>query len=121
MTANTDVVYQLEYGVDVDADTDQFYSRDTFIGLANDQYGTMIAGRLTTVDDYVNYANVATGGVLGGNAILSSFDAPRADNSFAYMTPVNNGMQFMAMYAMDEDNTAAATDTFGRDGFGLAG
>ncbi|MGO1400189.1 MAG: porin, partial [Moraxellaceae bacterium] len=118
LTANTDVVYQLEYGVDVDADTDQFYSRDTFIGLANDQYGTMIAGRLTTVDDYVNYANVATGGVLGGDAILSSFDAPRANNSFAYMTPVNNGMQFMAMYAMDENS---GTDSFGRDGFGLAG
>ena len=123
LTDNTDVVYQLEYGVDVDAADnggDQFYSRDTFIGLQNDQYGTMVAGRLTTIDDNINVTNVATGGVLGDDAILSSFDAPRADNSFAYFTPVNNGMQFMAMYAMDEDDTAAASDTFGRDGFGLA-
>ncbi|MDN5734017.1 porin [Psychrobacter celer] len=116
LTANTDVVYQLEYGVDVDNDSDQFYSRDTFIGLENAQYGKVLAGRLTTIDDNINFTNVASGGVLGDDAILSSFDAPRANNSFAYFSPENNGMQFMAMYVMDEDNLTSVTDYADEDG-----
>ncbi|MGO1283225.1 MAG: porin [Psychrobacter sp.] len=116
LTANTDILYQLEYGIDVDADGDQFYSRDTYLGLENAEYGTVVAGRLTAIDDYVNYANVTQGGVLGGDNVLASFDAPRINNSFAYFTPENNGLQFMAMYAMDENNS---TDTLDRDGFGL--
>lgn len=119
LTQNTDLVYQLEYGVDVDANDngrDQFYSRDTYLGLANKQYGTLVAGRLTTIDDYVNYANVTQGGVLGGNDVLASFNAPRANNAFAYFSPERNGVQFMGMYAMDENN---ATDSLGRDAFGI--
>lgn len=125
LTANTDLVYQLEYGIDVDANTNydsngnakgQFYSRDTYLGLANKQYGTLLAGRLTAIDDMVNYANVAEGGVLGGNNVLASFDSPRANNAFAYVSPSYNGLNFLGMYVMDENNT---TDTLGRDAFGV--
>ena len=104
LTANTDLLYQLEYGIDVDANSDQFYSRDTYLGLQNAQYGKVIAGRLTAIDDYVNFANVTQGGVLGGDNVLASFDAPRVNNSFAYFTPSYGNMQFMAMYGLDEDN-----------------
>ncbi|MGO3875866.1 MAG: porin, partial [Psychrobacter celer] len=111
LTANTDLLYQLEYGIDVDStgndkdrDQDQFYSRDTYLGLQNAQYGKLLAGRLTAIDDYVNFANVTQGGVLGGDNVLASYDAPRVNNSFAYFSPDYNGMQFMAMYGMDEDN-----------------
>ncbi|MGO1686809.1 MAG: porin, partial [Psychrobacter sp.] len=120
LTAATDVVYQLEYGVDVDDDAsgDQFYARDTYLGLANDQYGTMLAGRLTAVDDYVNFANVTAGGVLGGDAVLTGADAPRIDNALAYFSPNNNGMQLMAMYGLDEaeagneENVAGVAATY---------
>ncbi|MBO1516336.1 porin [Psychrobacter halodurans] len=131
LTANTDLVYQLEYGIDIDAGdafvdadggrmekSDQFYSRDTYLGLKNAQYGTLLGGRLSAIDDYVNFANVTEGGVLGGDAVLASFDAPRTNNTFNYFSPNINGMQFMAMYAMDEDN---GTDTLGRDAFGVGG
>ncbi|HCH26128.1 porin [Psychrobacter celer] len=132
LTANTDILYQLEYGIDIDAGdrfvdadgggsmekSDQFYSRDTYLGLKNAQYGTLLAGRLTAIDDYVNFANVTQGGVLGGDVVLASFDAPRTNNTFNYFSPNINGMQFMAMYAMDEDN---GTDTLGRDAFGVGG
>ena len=107
LTANTDLLYQLEYGIDVDDQDNgrgQFYSRDTYVGLQNAQYGKVIAGRLTAIDDYVNFANVTQGGVLGGDNVLASFDAPRLDNSFAYFSPSYNNMQFMAMYGLDEDN-----------------
>ncbi|MGP5104189.1 porin [Psychrobacter celer] len=132
LTGNTDLVYQLEYGIDVDAGdrfvdadgsrsmekSDQFYSRDTYLGLKNAQYGTLLAGRLSAIDDYVNFANVTQGGVLGGDAVLASFDAPRTNNTFNYFSPNINGMQFMAMYAMDENNN---TDTLDRDAFGVGG
>ncbi|WP_019520213.1 porin [Faucicola boevrei] len=130
LTANTDLVYQLEYGVDVDAGdnwvdsgnnthekrkTDQFYSRDTYLGLSNKQYGTLVAGRLTTIDDQVNYVTVAEGlydNSFGG----ASWDGPRANNAMAYFSPDYNGVQFLGMYALDEDNK---TDSVERDAFGV--
>ena len=117
LTANTDVVYQLEYGVDVDANTDQFYSRDTYLGLSNKQYGTLLAGRLSAIDGRVDYANVTQGGVMGGDNVLASFDAKRANNTFAYIAPTYNDVTVSAMYVMDENN---GTDTLGRDAFGVA-
>lgn len=119
LTTNTNLVYQLEYGIDVDANDngrDQFYSRDTYLGLANEQYGTLLAGRLTAIDDMINYANVTAGGVLGGDDVLASFNALRANNAFAYVSPSYNGLNFLGMYVMDENNT---TDTLGRDAFGV--
>ncbi|MFB6349136.1 porin [Moraxella sp. ZJ142] len=117
LTANTDLVYKLEYRVDIDADTQQFKSRDTYLGLSNKTYGTLLAGRLTAIDDFVNYANVTEGGVLGGDNVLASFDAPRANNTFAYVSPKYNGLTASAMYVLDENN---ATDNLGRDAFGVA-
>ena len=126
LTANTDVVYQLEYGVDVDADTNyrddssaknQFYSRDTYLGLSNKQYGTLLAGRLSAIDGRVDYANVTQGGVMGGDNVLASFDSPRANNAFAYIAPTYNDVTVSAMYVMDENN---GTDSLGRDAFGVA-
>lgn len=118
LTANTSAVYQLEYRVDVDADKgNNFTSRDTYIGLSNKQYGTVVAGRLTAIDGGVDYANVATGSVVGGDAILASFDAERANNAFAYISPNYNGVTFKGMYVLDENNT---TDTLNRDAFGVS-
>lgn len=116
LTNNTNLLYQLEYGVKVDDNSTQFKSRDTYLGLANKQYGTLVAGRLTAIDDYVNYANEAQGGVIGGNGVLASFDAPRANNTFAYFSPERNGLQFMGMYALDENKS---TDNLEGDAFGV--
>ena len=116
LTANTDLVYQLEYGIDIDEDSQQFKARDTYLGLSNKQYGTFVAGRLTTIDDQIQYANQASGGVLGGDNVLASFTAPRANNAFAYFSPNYNGMTFMAMYGLDSDqdlNSLADHDQYG--------
>ncbi len=137
LTANTDLVYQLEYGVNVDAGSqakstaktvttkegefvteitdkkqDQFYSRDTYLGLSNKQYGTVLAGRLTAIDDMVNYANVTAGGVIGGDNVLATIDGPRADNAMAYVSPSYNGLNFLGMYAMDEIKDKNKSDKF---------
>ena len=119
LTTNTDLVYQLEYGIKIDDNTqkEQFKSRDTYLGLSNAEYGTLVAGRLSAIDGKVDFANVSTGGVLGGNKVQATIDAKRANNSFAYFSPNYNGTQFMAMYVMDENKD---TDTFKRDAFGVA-
>lgn len=119
LTANTDLVYQLEYGIEVDDSNggtekgksqDQFYARDTYLGLSNKQYGTALAGRLTTIDDMINYANVTAGGVLGGDDVLASVTAPRVNNAFAYVSPSYNGLNFLGMYALDSDQDATTDD-----------
>lgn len=134
VTANTDVVYQLEYRVDVDADKgNNFSSRDTYIGVANKQFGTVIAGRLTAIDDYNNYANVLSGAVVGGDNVLASFNGPRANNAIAYISPNYNGLHFKGMYVLDEFKGAefdsltgerldgnGSTDTLARDAFGVS-
>lgn len=117
LTANTDVVYQLEYGVKVDDNSTQFKSRDTYLGLSNKQYGTLLAGRLKAIDSRVDYANVTQGGVMGGDNVLASFDGDRANNTFVYVAPTYNDVTVSAMYVMDENNS---TDTLKRDAFGLA-
>ena len=128
LTANTDLVYQLEYGVEIDdaeggtnkgKNQDQFYARDTYLGLSNKQYGTALAGRLTTIDDMVNYANVTAGGVLGGDDVLASFSAPRANNAFAYVSPSYNGAQLLAMYGLDSDQDANSLADHEQAGVGV--
>ncbi|MDI4507789.1 porin [Moraxella lacunata] len=117
LTANTDLVYQLEYRVEVDDDTRTFEARDSYLGLSNKQYGTLLAGRLTAIDGMVDYATVAQGGVIGGDNVLASFDAPRANNAFAYVSPNYNGVNFLGMYVLDENNNA--TDSLTRDAWGV--
>ncbi len=122
LTANTDLVYQLEYRLDTDANGgNNWSSRDTYLGLAHKQYGTAVAGRLTAIDDYINYAKVVAGGVVGGDDVLASFKGPRANNAFAYFSPNFQGAQVMAMYAMDETKDAVGTgnDSLLRDAWGL--
>lgn len=114
LTANNDLVYKLEYGINIDEDTDQFTAREAYMGIANKQYGTIVAGQLTPIDDTVNHANVLVGGVLGGDDVLTG-SLSRVNNSFAYFSPAVNGIQFMGMYAMDENGN----DTLGRDAFGI--
>lgn len=133
LTADIDVVYKLEYGINIDNgdDTvkkvvgvkpkldkndqvqyepdfkeekikkDQFYARDTYLGLAHKEYGTLLAGRLTTIDDNVDFASVLEANNVGD--IGPTFSAPRANNAFAYVSPERNGAQFLAMYAFDSD------------------
>lgn len=148
LTANTDVVYQLEYRVEVDSadgntnvlngatyngtnpanptvDTTStrvrngrnFESRDTYIGLSNKQYGTLLAGRLSSIDGKVDYANVTQGNVIGGDGVQASFDARRLNNAFAYVSPNYSGVTFMAMYQTDG---SADANSLANGGFGVA-
>ena len=107
LTDTTKLVYQLEYGIDVDADTNgkgQFYSRNTFIGLAHNTMGTLLAGRHDTpfklakggVDVFNDYDNVGLGKLMVGET--------RANNVIAYKSPtlVGTPVTFLGAVSLDE-------------------
>lgn len=125
LTANTDLVYQLEYRVRPDSDKEaksnrNFEPRDTFIGVSNKQYGTLLAGRLSAIDDQIDYADVTVGGVVGGDDLLVSINEPRANNAFAYISPSYNGLQFLGMYGLDElDDTKGDLGEIKTDAYGV--
>lgn len=110
LTDTTKLVYQLEYGIDVDADSNarktnqQFYSRNTFIGLAHNTMGTLLAGRHDTpfklakgsVDVFNDYDNVGLGKLMAGEQ--------RVDNVIAYKSPtlVGTPVTFLGAVSLDE-------------------
>ncbi|WP_296237658.1 porin [Psychrobacter sp. UBA5136] len=126
MTANTDVIYQLEYGTRVDGDSDGFTNRDTFLGLVNKQFGEIRAGKNQSTLDYVNNVVVNDGywDNLGGNKLedneefggLNMADSSRINSSIVWKTPKYNNLplELAIMYSSDEANGNKD------DGFGAA-
>lgn len=118
MTANTDVIYQLEYGIDVDGDDDQtFKNRDTYLGISNKSFGQFKAGKNQSTTDYINNVIVNEGywDNLGSTkldseqkvAALNMADSGRIANSLVWTAPKFEGVPvtFSAMYANDDDIT----------------
>ncbi|WP_438012436.1 porin [Psychrobacter raelei] len=116
VTANTDIVYQLEYGVDVDADDHKSFSnRDTYLGVKNKTFGEFRAGHNQSTTDYINNVVVNEGywDNLGSTkldgeqnvASLNMADSGRVSNSLVWMAPKLDGipLEFAAMYANDDD------------------
>lgn len=116
LTANTDVIYQLEYGIAIDGEDRTFKSRDTYLGLKNNKYGEFRFGRNYSVVDYVNnvtvnkgyWDNLGPGSADFGNLSLSEAlnltDANRVNNSIVWKAPKYNGLplELALMYGADE-------------------
>lgn len=107
LTDTTKLIYQLEYQINPDDDSQQFKSRNTYIGLAHNTMGTVLVGRndtpLKLVQNKVDVFNdtlfdMGNAGVSGEN---------RANNTLAYQSPVIVGMpvSFMAATALSETDT----------------
>lgn len=107
LTDTTKLIYQLEYQINPDDDSQQFKSRNTYVGLAHNTLGTVLAGRhdtpLKLVQNKVDVFNdtlfdMANAGVSGEN---------RANNTLAYQSPAIVGMpvSFMAATALSETGT----------------
>lgn len=104
LTDTTKLIYQLEYQINPDDDSQQFRSRNTYVGLAHNTLGTVLAGRhdtpLKLAQNKVDVFNstlldMKNAGVSGEN---------RANNMVAYQSPVIVGMpvSFMAATALSE-------------------
>ena len=126
MTANTDVIYQLEYGTRVDGDVDGFKNRDTFLGIKNNTYGEFRVGKNQSSLDKINNVVVNQGywDNLGSSKIksneelgaLNMADSGRINSSVIWMAPKYNNLplQLTAMYSSDDVNNND------NDGFGVA-
>ena len=115
MTANTDVIYQLEYGTRIDGDKDGFTNRDTYLGINNKQFGQFRVGKNQSSLDKINNVVVNQGywDNLGTNEMendvveaLNMADSSRIASSVIWTSPKYDGLplQFTAMYSSDDKN-----------------
>ncbi len=116
ITANTDVIYQLEYGIAVDGEDRTFQSRDTYLGLKNNNFGEFRFGRNYSVIDAINnvtvnegyWDNLGPGSADFGNPSLSEAlnmtDGNRVNNSIVWKAPKYNDLplSLALMYGADE-------------------
>ncbi len=127
ITANTNAIYQAELGISIDGMTNdkddqtgkkmkgnEITYRDTYLGLSNANVGTVLGGRLTAIDDNVNFGGPSDywGAGLG--------TVGRADNAVAYVSPNFSGVTGMAMYVLDDgeagqkgENRSGLKDAYG--------
>ena len=125
MTANTDVIYQLEYGTSIDGDSNGFKNRDTFLGVVNKQFGEFRVGKnqssLARIDNVV--VNQGYWDNLGQTqnekevvSALNMADSNRIPSSIIWTAPKYNNLplEISAMYSSDDANGNDNT------GFGVA-
>ena len=137
MTANTDIIYQLEYGISVDGggnnnEANTFKSRDTYLGLNNKDYGQFRFGRNFSVIDNINniyrtegfFDNIGASTLEENQSIvgqaLTMSDGTRINNSIVWLAPKYNGLplELALMYGADE---SFVDDEDSRDsGFGAS-
>ena len=127
MTANTDVIYQLEYGTSISGDKATFTNRDTYLGVKNKQFGEFRAGKnqstLARIDNVV--VNQGYWDNLGQTAneketvaALNMADSNRLPSSIIWTAPKYNGLplQLSAMYSSNDVDSDKSEDA----GFGVA-
>ncbi len=120
MTANTDVVYQLEYNVDIDNDrAATFVSRDTYLGLNNDKYGEFRFGNNTSSTDYINNVLVADGYYDNQDSFMA--DSGRRNNSILWKAPTYNGLPLSVYATYSADETAVESSSDRNNGYGVSG
>ena len=119
LTANTDVIYQLEYEVNPDdKDDKQFASRDTYIGFANNTVGTFKFGRNSSITDGINNVQQAFGGIQG--TVSGIADGDRVDNSMIWTAPTANLPVEFNLMASTEENFAKTPGKSGDAGYGAS-
>ncbi len=113
MTENTDVIYRLEYGIDIDGDdSNTFESRDTYLGLKNADYGELRVGRNSSIFSYLYdpilnrgyWDNLGTRTLEGNDTVaaLNMLDYTRQNNSALWIAPEYKDLQLVMQYAVDE-------------------
>ena len=114
MTANTDVIYKLEYGISADGDDKTFKNRDTYLGLANKKVGEFRVGRNSSVLGNVNNVTLTEGywDNLGDSKLknekelraLNMLDDSRQNSSIVWIAPKYKELplELALQYAADE-------------------
>ncbi|WP_250514593.1 porin [Caballeronia sp. INDeC2] len=105
--AGTSAIFQLESGFNIANGSSQFagglFTRQAWVGLANERYGTLTAGRqytayFTLLSPYSPALWLTGAGAHPGD--IDSLDLSyRANNSLVYMSPAIHGFTFGGSYA----------------------
>lgn len=127
ITDNTEVIYRLEYGIDIDGDDSRtFQSRDTYLGLKNETYGELRVGRNSSILSYL-YGPILNRGYwdnLGTRTIgedrtvtaLNLLDYIRSNHSVLWIAPEYNDLQLDVQYVAGE----GFSDSNDEDGYGAS-
>ncbi|WP_269502035.1 porin [Burkholderia sp. IMCC1007] len=103
----TAVIFKLEQGYDINTGAQAVsglaFNRQANVGITNDRYGTLSAGRQYTPYFFL-LGPMAPAAYLSGSAAhpgdITNLDADfRVNNSVSYMSPTWSGFAFGAMYA----------------------
>jgi predicted porin len=110
-------IYQFEFGVDV-TDGGNFSSRQKYVGLKSDRFGTASLGTQYTpyynvvgLNDFFN--SVATFDV---DIYLYPFADTREPNSFVYQTPDFGGFSLQGMAVANGEENKSGVDTWNVNG-----
>lgn len=124
-------IWQFETEIDLDgngpngAAAAAFNTRNTFAGLKNDNWGSLILGRYDTpyktsnrrldlFGEHIADNRALMGGGMGrGSADVKGFDK-RATDTAVYNSPVMNGFKVAAAYVAGAENATSSTDSKGR-------
>jgi len=112
-------IFQLETVFLPDSNTSAFAQRDSFVGLADDRWGTIKLGRMDTpfknYGDDLSFLGVSSGNFVSSSNVLrktgfgsssaSSFHLRRA-NVVQYESPEIGGFDGALQYSTDETDTA---------------
>lgn len=132
-------IWQIESEIDLDgttaagasANTLGFATRNTFVGLKSDTWGSLIAGRHDTpyktsdrrLDLFGNHVAdnraLMGGGIGRGSGDAKGFDK-RATDTLLYNSPVMGGFKVLAAYVSGSENATLSTQSKG-DIWSLAG
>ncbi len=113
------VIWQIEQTIDVDQGGSRIATRNTFLGLESDSWGTVRLGFMDTVykdmGDTLSFLGISSGNFVSISNVLSksnlsdtsgaSFHLRRA-NSVHYESPEWNKVTFGIQYSPDEAKTA---------------
>lgn len=130
MTANTDLIYKLEYGLSVDGDSRTLKSRDTYLGLDNKDFGEFRFGRNSSVLGEVNNVSLTEGywDNLGDSKLkrenelraLNMLDDSRQNNSIVWFAPKYKKLPLELALQYSADESFVGDDDEGKNGFGAS-
>ena len=112
-------IFQLETEFRIDQNNTAFATRDSFVGLTHDAFGTIKLGRMDTpfktFGDDISFLGISSGNFVSSSNLLrktgngtsgsSSFHLRRA-NAVMYESPEIAGFSAAAQYSTDETDTA---------------
>ncbi len=118
MSEDVDLEYYLEYSIYVDdnpmndkGQTLNFSSRNTYLGLKHNDYGTIRVGRLYTPDDDIDYVDQS---YLYGSGAGTPFSywGQRTNNTIQYISPEFRNTHIKLHYTMDEGEDGGKFSSF---------